>query len=52
LRAINYTEQLQTTDKTAAIYTDSRMTLHSLKNREIYTSLIEEIRTKLTEMEK
>jgi len=28
------------------------MTMDSLKNSEIHTSLIEEIRTKLTEMEK
>jgi len=36
----------------AAIYKDSRMTLDSLKNSKIHTFLIEEIRTKLTEVEK
>jgi len=36
----------------ATIYTDSRMTLDTFKNSEIHTFLIEEIRTKLTEMEK
>jgi len=52
LRALDCTENLQTKDKTATIYTDSRMTLDSLKNSEIQTFPIEEIRTKLTEMEK
>jgi len=31
-RALEYTENLQTEDKTATIYTDSRMTLDTLKN--------------------
>jgi hypothetical protein len=52
LRAIKYTESLQTKDKTAAIYTASRMKLGSPKNSEIHSSLTEEIRTKLTEMVK
>ena len=51
LRALEYTENMQTEDKTAAIYTDRRMTLDSLKNSNIHTSLVEEIR-KLTEMRK
>jgi len=41
LRALEYTESLQTEDKTATIYTDSRMTLDSLKSRKIHTFLIE-----------
>jgi ribonuclease HI len=52
VRALEYTENLQTQDKTATIYTDSRMTLDSLKNNNIHTFLVEEIRRKLTEMEK
>ena len=52
LRALEYTENIPTEDKTAAVYTDSRMTLDSLKNGNIHTSLIEEIRRKLTEMGK
>jgi len=52
LRALEYTENLQTEDKTATIYTDSRMTLDSLKNSKIHTFLIEEMRRKLTEMGK
>jgi len=39
-------------EKTAIIYTDSLMTLDSLKNNNIHTFLIEEIRRKLTEIGK
>jgi len=52
VRALEYTEILQREDKTASLYTDSRMTLASLKNRNIHITLIEEIRRKLTEMGK
>ena len=38
--------------KTATIYTDSRKTTDSLKNNNIHTFLIEEIRRKLTEIGK
>ena len=31
LRALEFTENIETEDKTATIYTDSRMTLDSLK---------------------
>jgi len=37
-------------DNTATIYTDSQMTLDSLKNNTNHTFLIEEIRKKLAEM--
>ena len=47
LRALEYTENIETEDKTATIYTDSRMTLDSLKNNNIHTFLIEEIRRKV-----
>jgi ribonuclease HI len=52
LRALEYTENIQTEDKTATICTDSRMTLDSLKNSNIHTFFIEEIRRKLKEMGK
>jgi hypothetical protein len=52
LRALEYTENIQTEDKTATIHTDSQMTLESLKNSNIHTFFIEEIRRKLTEMGK
>jgi len=51
VRALEFTENLQTEDKTAIIYTESRMKLDSLKNNNIHTFLIKEIRT-LTEMGK
>jgi ribonuclease HI len=52
LRALEYTENIETEDKTATIYTDSRMTLDSLKNSYIHTFLIGEIRRKVSEMGK
>ena len=52
MRALEYKETIQAEDKTATIYTDSRMTLDSLKNNNIHTFLIEEIRRKLTKMRK
>jgi len=52
LGALQYTENIQTEDKTATVYTDSRITMDSLKNSNIHTFLIEEIRRKLTEMGK
>jgi ribonuclease HI len=52
IKALGCTENLETEDKTATIYTDSLMTLDSLKNNNIHTFLTEEIRRKLTEMEK
>ena len=52
LRALEYTENLQTEDKTATVCTDSRKTLDSLKNSKIHTFFIEEIRRKSTQMGK
>ena len=43
---------MQTTDNTATIYTDSQTTLDSLRNGNIHTLIIEEIRKKLNEMMK
>ena len=50
LESTGITENIETEDKTATIYTDSRMTLDSLKNGNIHTYLIEEIRRKVAEM--
>ena len=50
LRALEFTENIETEDKTATIYTDSRMTLDSHKNSNIHTYLIGEIRRKVEEM--
>jgi len=42
---------LETNNKTALIFTDSRITLESLKNRKNHTYLIEKSRKKVIEME-
>ena len=52
LRAVEYTENIATEDRTATIYTGSRITLGLLENSNNHTFLIEEIRSKLTEMRK
>jgi ribonuclease HI len=52
LRALECTDNIQTEDKTTTVYTDSRMTLDSLKNSNIHTFLTEEIRRKVAEMGK
>jgi ribonuclease HI len=51
LKSLEYTENMQTEDKTATIHTESRTTLDSLKNNKIHTFILEEIRRKVTEME-
>jgi hypothetical protein len=50
LRALEFTENIGTEDKTSTIYTDSRRTLDSLKNSNIHTYLVEEMRRKVAEM--
>jgi len=52
VRALEYSENLKSEDKTAIINTDNRMTSDSLKNSKIYKFHIDEIRRKLTEMGK
>jgi ribonuclease HI len=51
-RALEYTGNIEREDKTDTKYTDSRMTQDSLKNSNIHTFLIEEIRRKVEEMDK
>jgi len=51
LKSLEYAMTIQLDDKTASVYTDSQTTLDSLKNNRIHTSLIEEIRRKVHEME-
>ena len=48
LTALKHTENMQTTEKTVTIYTDSLTTLESLRNSNITTFLIEEIRRQLS----
>jgi ribonuclease HI len=52
LKALQHTVNIHAEDKTATGYTDSRMTLDSLKNTNIHTALAEETRQKLSEMKK
>jgi hypothetical protein len=47
---LEYIENIEMENKTATIYTDSQMTLDSLKNNTNHTFLIEQIRKKLAEM--
>jgi len=50
LTALKHTKTFQTTKTTVTIYTDSQITLDSLRNGNIHTFLLEEIRKQLNEM--
>ena len=52
LKALEFIQNLNTMKKTVLVYTDSRITLQLLQNQKKYTNLIEQIRTKIIEMEK
>jgi ribonuclease HI len=52
IKSLEYTESLQTEDKTATIHPDSRTTLDALKNNNIHTFLIEKIRRKVPHIKK
>jgi ribonuclease HI len=52
MTTLKYTESIETAEKTLTVYTDSLITLHSLRNVNIHTYLLEEIRKKLNEMTK
>ena len=49
LKALQHTVNIHAEVKKATVYTDSRMTLDSLKNTNIHTALVEEIGQQLTE---
>ena len=51
LKALEKIQNLDTNEKTAQIFTDSRITLQALKNRKNHAHLIEQIRTKVIELE-
>ena len=42
LKALEYIEDKQTSDKTATIYTDNQTTLEKIQNSNIHTYIIEE----------
>jgi len=50
LKALEYIENKQTTNKTATICTDSQITVEKIRNSNIHTCIIEEIRRKLIGM--
>jgi len=50
LKALQHTVNIHAQVKTATVYTDSRITLDSLKNTNIHTALVEEIRQQLMEL--
>jgi ribonuclease HI len=52
LKALEYIDSTQTTDKTATIYTDSPTTLDMLQNSKIHANIIEDIRRRWYEMKK
>ena len=52
LKALKYIDNTQIADKRATIYTDSQTTLDMLKNSQIHTNVIEEIRQQWYAMKK
>ena len=50
LTALKHTKKMQTTEKTVTIYTDSPITLDSLRNSNTHTFLIEEIWKQINKM--
>ena len=51
LKALEYIRYSNSGEKTALVYTDSQITLQLLQNQKKYTHLIEQIRTKVIELE-
>ena len=52
LKALQHTVNIHAEVKTATVYTDSRITLDSLRNSGIHTTLVEKIRQQLVDMKK
>jgi ribonuclease HI len=51
LKALQYVQNLKEEEKTALVYTDSRITLQLLQNHTHHTYLIDQIRNKVIDME-
>jgi len=51
LKALEYIQYLKVDEKTVLVYTDSRITLQLLQNQKKHTHIIEQIQTKVIEME-
>jgi len=52
LNALEHIQYSKTEKKTVLVYTDSQITLKMLQNQKIHTHLIEQIRTKVFELER
>ena len=51
IKALEYMQYSKADEKTVLVYTDSRITLQMLQNHKKYKHIIEQIRTKVIEME-
>jgi len=51
IKALEYIQYSKADEKTVLVYTDSRKTLQLLRNQKKHTHIIEQIRTKVIEME-
>ena len=51
LKALEYIQYSNAGEKAVLVYTDSRITLQLLQNQKKHTHLIEQIRTKVIELE-
>jgi len=51
LKALEYIQHMESDEKIALVHTNSQITLQLLQNKKKHTNLIEQIRTKVIEME-
>ena len=51
LKALEYIQHVELYEKKVLVHTDSQITLQLLQNKKQHTSLTEQIRTKVTDME-
>ena len=52
MKALEYIEHLNEEEKTALIYTDSRITLQLLRNHKRHSHIIDQIKNKVLDMER
>ena len=51
LKALEYIQNMESDEKIVLVHTDSKITLQLLQNKKKHAKLIEQIRTKVQEME-
>jgi len=51
LKALEYIQSMESDEKIVLVHTDSKIKLQLLKNKKKHTNIIEQIKTKLQEME-